>query len=289
MIAKTLASVCAGSIGGVVGVFVSFPLDTIKTKTQVRGRLPLSKMGQEVGASSEKVSMCEAASLILQEDGLSGFYFGVRPMMVGQASIKAVAFTVNLLVLHALIPYRDLLPHVTILLIAAFTAGLAASFIVTPVERIKVMMQANGKVYSSGIQCIRSVVAKEGWCGLFTRGLRITMAREIPSDGVYFALYGYLSQSQLATYLGSAAPLVFGAAAGCASWCPVYPIDCVKTVLQNTEGGSEICSWEIAVDIYKNKGGVLAFYNGFTAKMMRAAVFHSMTFFAYEVVLDILL
>lgn len=68
-----------------------------------------------------------------------------------------------------LLPYpRDYLPHVAILLMAAFTAGLAASFVVTCTERVKVMMQANGKVYSSGMKCIRSVVAREGWWGFFT-------------------------------------------------------------------------------------------------------------------------
>lgn len=114
------------------------------------------------------------------------------------------------------------------------------------------------------------------------------MAREIPSDGVYFDSYGYLSQTQLAHHLGASAPLIFGAIAGCASWCPVYPIDSVKSIIQNTEGGSHMCSWEIATDIYK-RGGLRAFYNGFSAKMRRAAVFHCMTFFAYELVLDALL
>lgn len=288
MLQRTIASVIAGSIGGSVGVAVSYPLDTIKTRTQVRGRLPLCSKKVEDGETS-RLGMCHAARLIYQADGMSAFYFGCRPMMFGQAIIKAIAFTVNALVLVVLLPYRDYLSHVAILFMAAFSAGLAASFVVTPVERIKVMMQANGKIYSSGMQCIQTVVKREGWCGLFTRGLAITMAREIPSDGVYFASYGYLSQSRFAAYLGAAAPLVFGAAAGCASWVPVYPIDCVKTVLQNTEGGSKMSSLEIAIDIYRNKGGVYAFYHGFTAKLIRAAVFHSMVFLTYELVLDVLL
>jgi solute carrier family 25 carnitine/acylcarnitine transporter 20/29 len=286
MISRTLASAIAGSVGGAVGVGVSFPLDTIKTKTQVMRRLPLCCKKDE--DATENSSMIQAIRIIYQAEGLGGFYSGCRSMMMGQAVIKAISFTVNALVLAALLPYSDYLPHVTILLMAACTAGLAASFVVAPVERVKVMMQANGKAYANEFECIRAVVEMEGWSGLFKRGLRITMAREVPSDGVYFALYGYLSQSNLADHFGASAPLIFGAMAGCASWCPVYPIDTVKTIIQNTEGGSNMCSWKVATDVYR-KGGLIAFYDGFAAKMMRAAVFHSMTFFAYELVLDALL
>lgn len=286
MISPTIASVIAGSVGGVVGVAVSFPLDTIKTKTQVMGSLPLSTKKGEDPAS--RVNILKATRMIYRAEGLKGFYHGCRPMMTGQALIKAISFTVNALVLAALLPYSAYVSHVVLLLMAACTAGLVSSFVVSPVERIKVMMQANGKVYTIGTGCIRAVAAKEGWFGMFSRGLRTTMAREVPSDGVYFALYGSLSQTHLADYFGASAPLIFGAIAGCASWCPVYPIDRVKTIVQNTEGGSKVCSWQIATDVYR-KGGIIAFYDGFGAQMLRAAVFHSMTFFAYELVLDTVL
>ena len=240
MISRTLASIIAGSIGGAIGVGVSFPLDTIKTKTQIMRGLPMFCKKEEDGSTN--VSMLQAIRIIYQAEGLAGFYSGCRLTMMGHAVIKALSFTVNAMVLSALLPYRDFIPLVTILLMAACTAGLAASFVVAPVERVKVMMQANGKAYANEFECIRAVVAKEGWSGLFKRVLRTTMAREVPSDGIYFALYGYLSQSHLASLFGASAPLIFGAMAGCASWCPVYPIDSVKTIVQNTEGGSSMCS-----------------------------------------------
>jgi len=226
MIGRTLASTIAGSVGGAVGVGVSFPLDTIKTKTQLMSRrLPLSGKKDEDATAS--IGIVHAVRIAYQAEGLAGFYAGCGPMMLGQAVIKAVSFTVNALVLATLLPYNDYLPHFTILLIAACTAGLMASFVVAPVERVKILMQANGKAYTSGIDCIRAVVAREGWTGMFGRGLGITMAREVPSDGVYFALYGYLSQSQLADYFGASAPFIFGAAAGCASW---YGVPCILLI-----------------------------------------------------------
>lgn len=250
-------------------------------------RLPLCcKKDENVSTNS---SMFQAMRIIYQAEGFGGFYSGCRSTMMGQAVIKAISFTVNAKALAALLPYGDYLPHVTILLMAACTAGLVASFVVSPVERVKVMMQAKGKgAYANEFECIRAIVAMEGWRGLLHRGLLITIAREVPSDAVYFALYGYLIQSNLVDHFGASAPLVFGAMAGCASWCPVYPIDSVKTIVQNTEGASSTCSWKVAADIYR-KGGLIAFYDGFPAKLIRAAVFHSMTFFVYELVLDALM
>ena len=75
-----------------------------------------------------------------------------------------------------------------------------------------------------------------------------------------------------------------GALAGMACWIPVYPIDVVKTMVQNTEGGTEVSSWAVAAQIYKT-GGVGAFFDGLTPKMLRAALNHSVTFYLYDVIM----
>jgi hypothetical protein len=80
------------------------------------------------------------------------------------------------------------------------------------IERVKVMMQAQqDATYANEIECIKAVLENEGWTGLFSRGLGPTLAREIPSYGIYFVVYGVLMQTTMAQSLGSVAPLVFGA------------------------------------------------------------------------------
>jgi Mitochondrial carrier protein len=56
----------------------------------------------------------------------------------------------------------------------------------------------------------------------------------------------------------------------------------VKTIVQNTEG-DEISSIEVVKELYES-GGVGAFFDGLTPKMLRAAVNHAVTFWVYDLV-----
>lgn len=238
LVNPALASVMAGSLAGAIGVGVAFPLDTLKTKSQVLGQqkqprdpqlLDNTLVANEDGSvtlEQPKQGLIPLVKLILQTEGVAGFFGGVRAMMIGQALIKAVAFSANTTALQALQPYA--LASVVSLILAACFAGFVTSFLVAPVERVKVMMQANSSQYRNELECLKAVVATEGWEGLLGRGLGPTLAREVPSYGIYFVVYGLLMQTAVATWLGAAAPLLFGALAGCASWIPVYPVDVVK-------------------------------------------------------------
>mmetsp|Transcript_25770 Transcript_25770/g.53837 ORF Transcript_25770/g.53837 Transcript_25770/m.53837 type:complete len:170 (+) Transcript_25770:267-776(+) len=155
-------------------------------------------------------------------------------------------------------------------------------------ERVKVMMQAQqNSLYANELECIQAVLETEGFSGLFSRGLGPTLAREIPSYAIYFVVYGVLMQTSQAQNLGTVAPLVCGAISGCACWVPVYPIDVVKTLVQNTEGGAEASSIEVARQLYEDEG-IGAFYNGLTPKMLRASVNHAVTFYVYALMMDAL-
>ena len=74
---------------------------------------------------------------------------------------------------------------------------------------------------------------------------------------------------------------------GCACWIPVYPIDVVKTLVQNTEGGESLSSIDVAIRLYNNEG-IGAFFNGLTPKMIRASVNHAVTFWIYDLVMKAL-
>ena len=112
--------------------------------------------------------------------------------------------------------------------------GFVTSFLVNPIERIKILMQSdkNGQ-YSSEIDCAVKVIQQDGLKGLLVRGLDATLAREIPGYGLYFVCYSLLMTSAVGVTLGpNLSPLVCGAAAGCLSWIPVFPFDVVKTYVQ---------------------------------------------------------
>eukprot|EP00557_Chaetoceros_sp_GSL56_P000076 CAMPEP_0176498880 /NCGR_PEP_ID=MMETSP0200_2-20121128/12597_1 /TAXON_ID=947934 /ORGANISM="Chaetoceros sp., Strain GSL56" /LENGTH=415 /DNA_ID=CAMNT_0017897197 /DNA_START=82 /DNA_END=1327 /DNA_ORIENTATION=+ len=314
-LSPSLASLLSGSIAGAIGVGVAFPLDTLKTKSQVLGRTnggagaagsggsnaqidigrgatvgggsasaaaAISTAGTSdvAGAASSKMSMFQLIQLIYRTEGVAGFFGGVKGMMVGQAIIKSVAFSANASALAYLHGYI-VLPSVVSLLLAACFSGFVTSFLVTPIERIKVLMQSSN-VYKNEIDCLRAIIKNDekGILGVLGKGLGPTLAREVPSYGIYFLIYGLLMQLPLATDLGVTAPLIFGALTGMASWIPVYPVDVVKTLVQTSDGSEDISAWEVTVKLYQ-ECGIGAFFDGLTPKMLRAAVNHSVTFFIY--------
>lgn len=244
--------------------------------------------------------MIDLIGFIWKNEGVAGFFGGVKGMMVGQAIIKSVAFSTNAMALTYLTGAATTTPGTASskLLLAAMFAGFVTSFLVSPIERIKVMMQADStQSYHNELDCLRVVLRNEGWPGLLGRGLGPTLAREVPSYAIYFSTYGLLVQQlDVSQMLGASAPLVFGALAGMACWLPVYPIDVVKTLVQNTEGdnsnNSDSSSGAVvttppstmatAKQLYE-EGGIGAFFDGLTPKMLRAGVNHSITFWVYDI------
>ena len=271
----TIASIFAGSLGGAIGVLTSFPFDTLKTLAQ-------SSLYDD---AEVPLNLLETIRTIFQKAGWRGFYGGVRPMMIGQAFIKAVAFGANAFALNFFASYIPGMVAGWVLVFSAAFSGFITGFFVTPVERIKIMMQASSQ-YKNEFNCIRTVVRCEGLFGLFGRGLGPTMWREIPGYAIYFVVYGLLMETVAAEVLGYAAPCVFGAIAGCLSWLPVYPFDVIKTLVQNTEGGANHdTSWRALTRKVYKEGGVLAFFDGLTPKMIRAAIYNAATFLTYDLVI----
>lgn len=233
--------------------------------------------------------------------------------MIGQAIIKAIQFATNEFTFLWLEKNSSIQSNVLKMAIAGILSGLISSFVVSPVELVKVRMQSQNKIakkkkdddnndetsgpsklYCNELDCARWVVKTEGWVALFCHGLGITIIREIPSFAIYFVVYGMLARSSMAAVLGEhAAPLIFGAMAGWAMWIPTYPIDIVKTIEQvqtpkNEEKGKGMLSaTQITAKLYR-AGGIRAFFDGLEPKLARAAIKHAVTFWVYEVVMNLM-
>ena len=268
--------------------------DTMAMEFSASGGSVVCKANECYPIESPEDDLISLVKLVLETEGIAGFFGGVKAMMIGQALIKSVAFSANELALGTLnsneaIQGLDSQTQTFVsLLLAASFSGFVTSFLVAPVERVKVMMQAQqNSVYANELECIQAVLENEGWGGLFSRGLGPTLAREVPSYAIYFVVYGLLIKTSAASYMGSLAPLVCGALSGCACWVPVYPIDVVKTLVQNTEGGDSASSIDVAVQLYQDEG-ISAFFNGLTPKMLRASVNHAVTFWIYALMMDAL-
>ena len=160
-------SLGAGMVAGALGVGLAYPLDTIKVKAQTYG-------------DTSELSSVELARVVFREEGLDGFYSGVAPTMAGQALIKGVLFFVYDLVKAQLMRGSAESLGLASLTLAAAVSGFVAAFVCTPVERLKVVMQASRSTdFASPMQCLRRIVHEDGVSGLFFRGIGATLAREV--------------------------------------------------------------------------------------------------------------
>lgn len=263
-----------GMLGGAVGVGVAYPLDTLKTKQQARN-------GDE---NNGPANVFELVMQVITDEGIGGFYSGVSSTMIGQAIIKGVVFLCYETAKGVLVQSWMGDNTITLILAACFS-GSVGSLAVTPVERVKCVMQASGvSAYKSPIQCMSAIVRADGLRGLLFRGLGATLLREVPAYGFYFVSYDLVKSWLLGTGGLPVAliPLVGGAAAGAMSWIPVYPVDVVKTNIQ-VQDGSEGDQGFLATahELWKT-GGMSAFWDGLTPKLARAVVNHAVTFYVFD-------
>lgn len=267
-------------MAGVVGVGVAYPLDALKTKTQIYA-------SSRPSSSTNDLSMIKMAYLVQQEEGLKGFYGGVLGVMIGEAFVKAVLFGSNFWALSKLTDGNDLGVSASILqlVLAAAFSGFSSSFVLNPIERVKILMQTDSEgLYSSEIECITAVIKKDGLSGLVFRGLDAMMAREIPGCVVYFMTYSLLMKI-MPSLVGSVAPFICGGTAGICAWIPIYPSDVIKTNMQSTEGsGTSGMSFIETALTLQRKFGLGIFFDGIQPKLLRAAVNHSVTFFVYDLI-----
>jgi hypothetical protein len=104
-------------------------------------------------------------------------------------------------------------------------------------------------------------------------------------------------QTAVKETLGIMAPMICGAISGMACWIPVYPIDVVKTRMQNTKGrpsaseksanGNSVSAMDVAIVIYKTEG-IGAFFKGLGLLLLRAAVSNGVAFWVYALILSAL-
>lgn len=261
-------SLLAGMSAGAVGVGVAYPLDTITVAMQTRK-----------GAVDDSLTLLGALREKMKAEGVSGFYNGVSSTMAGQALSKGVVF----------FAYNLLQSMGIEMTLAAALSGGVVSFVQTPIERIKCVMQASSAGdFASPVSCMQEILRQDGMNGFLLRGLGATLLREVPSYMLYLVTYEMAKVALLHDAIlqpGLLPSVISGALAGIAAWVPVYPIDVVKTNLQTASKGSHNNEdfFGCAVRLY-NEGGLDIFWVGLSPKLARAVVNHATAFPVFEAI-----
>eukprot|EP00307_Rebecca_sp_RCC1486_P014129 CAMPEP_0119432550 /NCGR_PEP_ID=MMETSP1335-20130426/48009_1 /TAXON_ID=259385 /ORGANISM="Chrysoculter rhomboideus, Strain RCC1486" /LENGTH=317 /DNA_ID=CAMNT_0007458377 /DNA_START=51 /DNA_END=1004 /DNA_ORIENTATION=+ len=288
--------IAAGWVAGAASIFASQPLDTVLTRLQQAP--PTSRpsaVAREVRATGGVRALWRGAAplvgVVPVQNALlfAGYGAGERfakylaaPEGTGAAACQG----------------GSQLQYYAAVFAGGCSGGVLQSFVVSPVELVKVQLQlGRGSARHGGgsvLACAHEVYATVG-VPAFWRGLSATLLRDGVPHGVWFASYewsklGLEEANRRADGVApaDAVPLTSGAFAATLAWLVGYPADIIKTRIQGasmTAGGVPAPSvLETARALVREANGNVwrAFYRGFGLKLARAVPMNALSFVVYE-------
>lgn len=267
------AAVLPGLVAGIAETVAVQPLDMVKTRFQIRE-----------GANP---SLVRGLMEVYREGGVMRFYRGLLPEVASTAPARTAmyaSFTWTLHHLEGSLGNRRLETFA-----AGFASGVPESLVVTPLQVIKVRLQAKEHLgrYQHAVHCARTIAAEEGAAALLT-GLGPTCCRNCVFNGVYLATLSELQQrlgtkheDKTAGWRGHAASVL--QTSGCAFLAGVFatcfnaPFDTVKSRIQqqvvcSATGGRRYTGTAQALMLIWKEEGPRAVYKGFVPKVWRMSL-----------------
>ncbi|CAL8141381.1 unnamed protein product [Orchesella dallaii] len=169
--------------------------------------------------------------------------------------------------------------------IAGCIGGAAQLVVACPVDLVKVQLQSQiHKAAMKGpMDCVVKIVSSKGILGLY-KGLLPQAWRDIPSSGLYFAIYEFLKR-QLSFEQESTkfAQFMAGGIAGTLSWWSIIPLDVIKSRIQGDS--SEKPKYKGILhcgSVIMKTHGLKAFFHGFWPLSIRAFPVNGTTWLVYE-------
>lgn len=278
-----------GCIGGLIGIIISHPFDTIKTRIQ-------SQTSNSFKSALLKGKLYNGLSyplygIMMEKSIVFGFYNLAREYNCNN-----------------------------------FTSGLIGGFmstvIVTPIDKMKILYQNNIINNQSNIIKNNTNIHKLQFNNKFNiigelyKGFIPTIFRETPGFGIYFYTYNYLTEKynnvnnmnkcKEKKDISLFKTFMFGGLSGFFSWIFIYPSDLIKTKYQSQnelkknnikiiETNKSNILISIIKDIWRENNtnnsiflGIKNYYRGFYLAIMRAFPLHGGVFLGYEISKNIL-
>jgi len=183
--------------------------------------------------------------------------------------------------------------------IAGGVAGAVSRTVVSPLERLKILLQVQSgghNEYKMSIgKALKKIWREEGFRGMMA-GNGTNCIRIVPYSAVQFGAYNLYKPffaSSPDEQLSPARRLLCGAMAGITSVTFTYPLDIVRTrlsiqsasfaSLSKHEAGKKLPGmWETMATMYKTEGGFSALYRGIVPTVAGVAPYVGLNFMIYE-------
>ena len=255
----------AGWCSGAAAVVCCQPVDTVLTRWQ-------AGLGDVA-----------AARQFTQRAGIAALWRGASPMITAvpvQNALLMGGYGVGQAYSAAHAPdYRR-----TAIFMGGCTGGVLQSFLMSPVELLKVAQQCAAP--TSGTWTAAQITRRTA---LWHRGLGATLLRDGIPHGVWFVAYEE-AKTVLHAVLGRpdhdpvVVPLTAGAAAATAAWAVGYPADVIKTRIQASSAANPLGILATARLLIQEANGWRGLYRGFGLKLVRSVPASMIGFGVYEFV-----
>jgi solute carrier family 25 carnitine/acylcarnitine transporter 20/29 len=232
-----------GTLGGILGVLVSHPLDTVKTMAQN-------------DRQSARDGMFRTGVKAVRSGGARSLYSGMSAPLAGVPAIKAVVFGINGQAGQAMRKLQGKQPLAPLsygeLYVTSTLAAAGGCLVATPIERVKILQQTQVITSTTAVKhgqksgslaCARGLVRAGGLPALFV-GMRASLAQDLPTYPIYFCTFEWSLGQVAATTEQTPGehPSLFttamcGSFAGVMMWIPAIPLDVAKTRIQADSGG----------------------------------------------------
>ncbi|KAL4258112.1 mitochondrial carrier family protein [Pleurotus pulmonarius] len=240
---RNKAVVCALS-ASYISTFAGYPLDSLKSRLQT---------------IKTPITVPKLAAIVYREEGIKGFYRGLWIPLITISFLGAASFTIytrtkELASRHDFLNRSSALDAALVGGMAGAMAGSLISFGSAPFELVKVRRQLEYSIAQARglhiekppgtLDAVREIFRVNGIKGLYT-GFRLHFIRDTSGTALYFMEYDGMrhllgrdrsgEQGPTPPWLpihSSLVPFVCGSFAGVTSWALIYPLDVVKTKVQ---------------------------------------------------------
>ncbi|KJX98584.1 mitochondrial 2-oxodicarboxylate carrier protein [Zymoseptoria brevis] len=263
----------AGAVAGVSEILIMYPLDVVKTRVQIQGKVPIP--GQD-----HYTSMMDCFRKIIKNEGFSRLYRGISAPILMEAPKRATKFAANdewgKIYRNA---FGVAKMNQSLSILTGASAGATESFVVVPFELVKIRLQdrAQAAKYNGMLDCVAKIVRQEGVLTLY-QGLESTMWRHILWNAGYFGcifqVRALLPENPTKDKgIQMRNDLLSGAIGGTVGTVLNTPMDVVKSRIQNSPkvpGGVPKYGWAWpALGTVMKEEGFSALYKGFLPKVLR--------------------
>jgi len=251
----------AGVGAGLVGIFVGYPFDTVKTRMQI-------------GIERNVVAALRTA---VQRDGFLSLYRGLASPMSGYALMSGLSFGGYGYALRALEAQQILTENpVAQSMTAGLGSGALYSLASSPIDRVKIVMQSSpANAYRNSLHCALEISRTYGIRYLYW-GYSTNLPREILGSSMWFGIYHFVKTGVMRfNHVDTptfAMLLLSGAISGPLTWLSVFPFDVVRSCIFQ-EVNPKNPKYRNGIDamrqLYANEG-LSWCYRGYSATLLRA-------------------